>query len=454
MVDRLTEMLAGAAAQYADIRYETLHKTTISFGGRDLTELVSCTTDGFVVRVLDGGGMSSVAFTRPEDAPEALRTATINARLIGSRMREPVALAPADPTVADVRPQLDEHPNAVTLEEKLAMVREYNDIPLSHERIATTDLNYADVVRQKAFVSTEGARVAEELVTVRVNGTIVAEDGGLTQTVRVQFGGSDGFGRVRHRHDLVEARTAVALDLLKAEPVEAGTYGVVLDQSLAGVFAHEAFGHFSEADLIQDAPSMRERMQLGTKLGVEALAIVDDATAERQLGHYVYDDEGVAVRCTPLMQDGVLVGRLHSRRTAAAFGEPISGHCVAEDYRYGPLVRMGSIYIEPRNATLDDLLGELGDGIYALSPMGGQTSGESFTFGAQYGYLVRGGRRRQMLRDLNLSGNLYRTLESIRGIAGDLKLSETGGCGKGQLNIRSCNGGPHLLVDGIVIGGR
>lgn len=454
MIEDLKSMLADVDADYADARYETVRKTAIGYHGHELTELSASTTDGFVVRVLAGGGFSSVAFTRREDAPEAIGTAAMNARLIGGRLASPIRLAEAPAHRDRVSPELDEDPQSVPLEEKLALVQAYNAIPLAHERLATTDLSYADITRDKAFANTEGAEIEETLVTVRVTGSVIAEADGLTQTVRVHFGGSDGFGRMRDREALVEERTRIALDLLDARPVEPGTYSVIMDPALAGVFAHEAFGHFSEADLVQDAPSMRERMRLGAKLGTEGLSIVDDPTLVRQLGHYVYDDEGVTARRTPLMQDGVLVGRLHSRRTAADFEEPLTGHCVAEDYRYAPIVRMGTIFIEPRHATFDELLEELGDGVYVCNPMGGQTSGENFTFGAQYGYLVRNGRRQHMLRDLNLSGDLYRTLESIRRIGDDLKLSETGGCGKGQMNFRSCNGGPHVLADGIVIGGR
>jgi len=240
---------------------------------------------------------------------------------------------------------------------------------------------------------------------------------------------------------------------LKADPVRGGKYDVVLNPDLAGVFTHEAFGHFSEADLIEDTPSIRERMKLGEQLGSDVLNIVDDATIPRQLGFYHCDDEGVLVRKVQLMKDGVLTGRLHSRRTAASFGETLTGHAVAEDYRYPPIVRMGTIFIEPGKNSLYELLAELGDGLYILDAKGGQTAGENFTFGAQYAFLVRGGKIDKMVRDLNITGNLYRTLKNITAIGDDLELSQIGGCGKGQLNIRSCHGAPHILVRGLVVGG-
>jgi len=454
MFDRLQKLLGLARADYADLRYELVRETGIGFSGRELTGLSASSTDGYVWRVLKNGGWSAVAFTRPEDAERAARSAVENAELLARGGARPVRLAQSPPVQAEYHPALKEDPRTVSTEAKLDLTRLYNDIALGHPKVATTDTGYCDLSRDKFFVSTEGARLHEELVTVRINGEMVAKEGSLTQRVRFGFGGSDGMARLRNREAEMAERARTCVDLLKAEPVKGGEYRVVLDQSLAGVFTHEAFGHFSEADLVEDSPTMREKMHLGAELGSDILSITDDPTRPGQLGFYRYDDEGVAARPVALMRDGVLSGRLHSRRTAAEFGEPITGHCVAQDYRYAPIIRMGCIFIEPRDKSKDELLELLGDGLYLCNHMGGATSGENFTFGAQFGYEVKGGKPGRMLRDINISGNLYTTLKSISAVGNDLALSEIGGCGKQQMNHRSCYGGPHVLVDSVVVGGR
>jgi TldD protein len=446
-------MLSKAEADYADIRYEIKRETRIVFNGRELFHIGANSTDGFVLRILNRGGMSSVSFTRPEDAAAAVRTAEENASLVARHGRKPVLFKTADIIKDTFLPPLDEDPRLVPIDEKLEMTRRYNAIPLTQEKIATTTIAYNEIIREKHFASTEGSEIREDLITTSLSGMITSREGTLTQNVRVGTGGSYGFALLRGREDEFEKKTAIALDLLKAKPVSGGTYNAVLNHDLAGVFTHEAFGHFSEADLIEDSPTMRERMQLGACLGNEALSITDDPTRPRQLGFYCYDDEGIKARPVALMRQGVLSGRLHSRRTAAAFGEELTGHCIAEDYRFAPLVRMGTIFIEPGTNRLEDLLSMLGDGLYILDHKGGQTSGENFTFGAQYGYIVKDGRRGEMVRDINISGNLYHTLKNIAAVGNDLVLSQTGGCGKGQLNVRSCHGGPHILVNNVVIGG-
>jgi TldD protein len=453
MFETLRSVLSKATAEYADIRYEIKKETKIVFNGRELFHIGSNSTDGFVIRILKDGGLSSIAFTRPDDAETAIRTAEENSVLMAHYVKKPVQFAKIDTIKDTFLPDIDEDPRHVSIDEKLQLTRDYNSIALKHEKIAATNIIYNEVIREKYFMSTEGIEIREDLITTSLGGLITGKDGTITQNVRVAAGGSHGFSLLRNQEEEFEKKTEIALNLLHAAPVTGGTYNVVLNQDLAGVFAHEAFGHFSEADLIEDSPTMRERMKIGALIGNEVLTITDDPTIPRQLGFYGYDDEGVKARLTPLMKHGVLVGRLHSRRTAAAFGEGVTGHCVAEDYGYAPIIRMGNIFIEPGRNTFEELLSMLGDGLYILDHKGGQTSGENFTFGAQYGYIVKGGKKTAMIRDINISGNLYHTLKNITAAGNDLVLSKTGGCGKGQVNIRSCHGGPHILIQNVVIGG-
>ncbi len=453
MFETLRSMISKATAHYADIRYEIKKETRIVFNGKELFHIGSNSTDGFVVRILKDGGLSSIAFTRADDAATALRTVEENAALIAHHINKPVEFEKTEVVKDIFLPDIDEDPRHVSIDEKLRLTQNYNSIPFKYDKIITTNIYYSEVLREKYFVSTEGTEIREDLVTTALGGLITSKDGTLTQNVRIALGGSNGFALLRNQEEEFEKRTSIALDLLRATPVAGSTYNVILNQDLAGVFTHEAFGHFSEADLIEDSPTMRERMQIGDYLGNEVLNIIDDPTMPQQLGFYCYDDEGVKARPVQLMKQGILAGRLHSRRTAAAFGEGLTGHCVAEDYHYSPIVRMGNIFIEPGEKTFENLLSMLGDGLYILDHKGGQTSGENFTFGAQYGYVIRNGKIRAMIRDINIAGNLYHTLKNITAVGNDLVLSKTGGCGKGQLNIRSCHGGPHILINNVVIGG-
>lgn len=453
MLHDLKNIIGRVDADYADLRYENKNETRIAFHGKEMDQLSSNTTDGYVLRILKNGGFSAIAFTDLGEIDRAIVTASENAMISARYSNSANKLAPIKPRTDRFIPDLKEDPANISIDEKIDLIRSYNSIPLQQRNILTTYMEYLEVARHKYFASTDGLAIEEKLTVNRINGLVTSGNGSLMQNIRVGIGGSNGFACLRNQEDEFRERTALVLRLLDARPVQAGTYNVVLNQSLAGVFTHEAFGHFSEADLIQNNPSMRIKMQVGVKLGNDVLNIIDDPTIPDQLGFYKYDDEGVAALPTQLLKNGVLVGRLHSRSSASDFNETINGHCVAEDYRYAPIIRMGTIFIQPDTRSKDDLFNELDDGLYILDAKGGQTSGENFTFGAQYGYIVKNGKPGDMIRDINIAGNLYNTLQNIIMVANDLKLSRIGGCGKGQLNIRSCHGAPHVLVRDVVIGG-
>ena len=454
MFGKMKEVLKKVDADYADLRYEKKVEAGITFRTRDVTSLGKDHTDGFVLRVLKNGGFATVAFNDIKDADFAVRNAVTNAELCANKATKKVGFAKAPVVKDDVIPVLIEDPRKVSFDEKLDLMRKYNEILLSRDKVIATDLEYEEINRDKWFINTEGSEIHEELVSIRLGGMVTSSDGKQTQNLRIKSGGSNGFQNIRNLEKYFEGRSKIASDLLEAEAVKGGIYDCIIDPELAGVLTHEAFGHLSEADIIEYQPSLREKMKIGDKLGSDIVNITDDATIPNQLGYYKYDDEGVEVRKTSLMRKGVLTGRLHSRKTAFEFNEPVSGHMIAEDQRYAPIIRMVTIFIEPAENTKEDLFKALGNGLYLLEAKGGQTAGENFTFGASYGYVIEDGKIMKMLKDINISGNLFQTLKDITMIGDDLVLSKVGGCGKGQVNFRSCNGAPHIIVKNLNVGGK
>ena len=58
------------------------------------------------------------------------------------------------------------------------------------------------------------------------------------------------------------------------------------------------------------------------------------------------------------------------------------------------------------------------------------------------------------MRDVTLSGNVFKTLANIEAIGDDFHWDESGGCGKGgQSGLAVGCGGPSLRIKEVVIGG-
>ena len=70
-------------------------------------------------------------------------------------------------------------------------------------------------------------------------------------------------------------------------------------------------------------------------------------------------------------------------------GETPTGNARAIGYTFPPIVRMTNTIIEPGNATFEDLIGDIEEGVYARNWYGGMTSMEMFTFSAGEAYMIR-----------------------------------------------------------------
>jgi TldD protein len=223
---------------------------------------------------------------------------------------------------------------------------------------------------------------------------------------------------------------------------------------LAGVFIHEAFGHLSEADHVYENQQLRDIMVMGKRFGGPHINVVDGAAVPGLRGSYKYDDEGVPSTRTHLLKEGVLVGRLHSRETAATMEESPTGNARSITSQFPPIVRMTNTFIEPGSATLEDILSDIKDGLYVSNWYGGMTTMEQFTFSAGEAHVIRNGRIEELMRPVLLSGNLFITLENLDAIANDLDMNQGGGCGKGgQSPLPVSNGSPHIRIQKCLISG-
>jgi TldD protein len=197
-------------------------------------------------------------------------------------------------------------------------------------------------------------------------------------------------------------------------------------------------------------------MTLGRRFGKGILNVYDDGSIPNLRGTTLYDDEGTPARRNWLIRDGELVGRLHSRQTAAKMGESASGNARAINYRFPPIVRMTNTAIDNGATTFEDMIKDIELGVYACDAYGGQTQLENFSFSSGYAYMIRKGKIAEMVKDVILAGNLFTTLENIDAIGNDFKwLNTGGGCGKGnQFPLPVGMGAPHIRIQNVVIGGE
>lgn len=456
MKQKLTDAVSALSVDFMDIRLEERWETRISYKGNNLEELSRTKSSGGLVRVMDNGSWGIVSFTDQDRLEKSIFLAVRQAK-INKAGESRLANVPVIEDIVPAKMKTD--PRDIPLEEKADLMKSYNDRLMDHDHNPSSTLYYKDTTVKKYYRNSEGSYIEQERVDCGATFGAVARRDGNVQTSHDSFGGTNGWENVLNLDDLCEDLKERAISLLDAEPARGGKFDCVLDNRLTGTFIHEAFGHMSEADHMDDNETLKEIMVLGKEWGCNDLTVVDDGTEpDGHSGTNKYDDEGVPTQKTYLIKDGLLTGRLHSRETAGKLDEEASGNARAVDYRFEPIVRMTNTYIEPRDWTVDEMIKDIDHGYYVKGSRGGMTNLDMFTFSAGEAYRIENGELKEKVRDLTLTGNVFETMKSIDAIGNDLKMfgkGGRGGCGKsGQFPMPVGLGGPHIRIRNVIVGGR
>jgi len=448
----IADALKGHDADYIEVHFEESQSTDIVYRGGRLEEVNRAGTTGGNVRALIKGGWGFASFDRLDGLRDKVALVVKAARLAS---REPFKLFPTEPVVDTVVSQLKKDSTAMPVAAKKRLLDEYNDIILSSPKIQSARINYRDARRKVIFANSEGSYIEQAKLDLALRLTAIAREDNEVQQAGLSLGSSGEFSAVEGRHEQARETASRAAALLAAPQVRGGEYTVILDPILAGVFAHEAFGHLSESDFVYQNKELRKIMTLGKRFGGKQLNVVDDATIPNLRGSYKYDDEGMSATKAYLIREGILEGRLHSRETATKMGELPTGNARAINYLFPPIVRMSNTFIEPGSASFEEMIGDIKEGIYVKDWYGGTTSLEMFTFSAGEAYMIRQGKLAELLRPVVLTGNVFVTLGNIDAIGNDLQMNQGGGCGKGEQSpLPVSNGSPHIRIRHCVIGGR
>ncbi len=96
-----------------------------------------------------------------------------------------------------------------------------------------------------------------------------------------------------------------AVMLLDATPVEPGVYDVICSPEVAGLIAHEAFGHGVEMDMfVKNRAKAVE--YLNKPVASELVEMHDGALATEEVSSYLFDDEGTLGTDTTIIKNGYI----------------------------------------------------------------------------------------------------------------------------------------------------
>ena len=456
--DQVKDQILGLVQKYKPdvdffvIRLERSQGADIFLRSGKVETLSTGISIGGQVRACHRGGWGFASFNNLNSLEIKLKEAIAAAKWVGN---EETVLAEVDPVQVKVS-LIKENPYQIALIDKKNLCTHYTNILRSvSDRVVSTAVRYGDCTQQVILATSEGTIIEQEWADWELRCSAIARNGDVVQTGRETFGSRNSYTDFLNLEPQVIGAAQRAITALDLPIVQGNSYTVVIDPILAGLFVHEAFGHLSEADMLYENPDMLETMSIGRRFGSVDLQIFDGAAIAEHRGSYLYDDEGVPATTTQLIEDGVLVGRLHSRETAGKLGEKVTGNARCLDYHYPPIVRMTNTWIGRGKTPVGDLFNDISVGVYAKNWQGGMTNGEMFTFTAGEAWMIRNGEIAEPVKDVTLSGNVFETLKDIEAIGNDFAWDESGGCGKGgQSGLAVGCGSPSLRIRNAIVGGE
>lgn len=222
----------------------------------------------------------------------------------------------------------------------------------------------------------------------------------------------------------------MALDFLDASPVKSGEYEILLDSLVSADLLASISSIFSARAVQKNLSLLKGK--LGLKVASDKVTIVDDPFYKGGSGTSSFDGEGVATKYKEIIGGGELKTYLHNLRSAKKDGVGTTGNASRGSYKSTIGISASNLYFKPGSASIDDLTGEMKNGIHIVD-LDGMHSGFNpvsgdFSLPAK-GYLIENGKRKKAVNQITLSGNYYELLNNIKAVGKDLKFSMGGSTG-------------------------
>jgi len=456
-LNQMLNAMIPADADDADLYLQHSVSESLSLEEGRVKHVSASTAQGIGARVIKGE-VSGHAYTDSFDTA-ALMDAAKAARAIAQsgQNKSPLAVRPLSSPhrlYANTNPmqQMDMTQRKALLEHIDALARSLDT------RVQQVSASVSASFSQIHIIRMDGAHLSDERPLIRLNVSVVVEDGGKRETGSAGGGGRFDLTRLvdtQEAERLTHEAVRLALLNLDAQPAPAGPMPVVLGPGWPGILLHEAIGHGLEGDFNRKGTSVFAD-KLGQQVAAKGVTVVDDGTIADRRGSLNFDDEGVPTQRNVLIEDGILTGFMQDKQNARLMGVAPTGNGRRESYADPIQPRMTNTFMLAGKDKPEAILASLDDGIYAVNFGGGQvdiTSGK-FVFTTSEAYYVKNGEIQYPVKGATLIGMGHEVLQKVSMIGDDLALDPgVGTCGKGGQSVPVGVGLPTIRVDELTIGG-
>ena len=472
MADIALNAAKAKGATYADVRIGRYLNQVVATRDARVENVANSESYGLGVRVLANGSWGFAATNNMDNdsIAKAAELAVAIAKGNSKLMSEPVQLAPQK-GFGEVswKTPLEVNAFEVPIPQKVELLLSVNSEAIKGGAKFVSS-NLFMVNEQKYFASTDGSYVDQDIHRIWPNFTVTKIDAssGKFET-RNALSAPMGMGYeyltpkdsekikggpvtlYKKRYDMfedVKEATVHVSEKLKAKPVPAGKYDLVLDPSHLFLTIHESVGHPTELDRVLGYEANFAGTSFLTldkweskkfNFGSDQVDVIADKTEVGSLGAVGYDDEGVKCGKWDIIKKGILVNYQTIRDQAHILGlKESQGCCYADSWDSIQFQRMPNVSLAPDSTELTaaEMVKDVEKGIYMFGRNSYSIDQQryNFQFSAQLAYEIKEGKIVGMFKDAAYQSNTQEFWNACVKRCGksDYRLGGTFSDGKGQ----------------------
>ncbi|MCP4871934.1 MAG: TldD/PmbA family protein [Proteobacteria bacterium] len=294
----------------------------------------------------------------------------------------------------------------LTREVRTQWCQELADAASAHDDVISATSGVANAHGVSARVSSNGFEGASEGSSVWYGSEVTVSDGPTKRPEAWWWvGGSHLEGLPSPKETGAEALRRV-LARRGATKAPSSKTTMVVDPEAGASLMGRIFGAMSAGAIQQKRSYLAD--QLGKSITSDVLTLTDDPFRPRMGASRLWDGEGIATKKRTVIEGGVLktfyVDTYYGRKLG---WEPTTGS-------------PSNIVFEGGKGDLASMLGDVGEGLYVNSWLGGNanmTTGD-FSFGLR-GHVIRDGALAEPISEMNVTGNYAELLQKLVRVGDD-----------------------------------
>jgi PmbA protein len=378
----------STVSQSRDVQFE--------YRDGELEKVKDTTSQSLGIRIYADGRYSSHSTTdlnpdRLQDFVAEAVAITVALEPDEYRRITPEALFRDRPT--DQLDLVDTSVQALEREQRIAWCRSLDEMAHQHQQVISATSGIYDGTQRSASASSNGFLDEQQSTYCWFGASVTLRDQGDKRAEDGFYAGGAHVEDLPNPEDVGAKALARTVSRLGSEKGPTTRASMVVDARAAASLISRLLGPANARSVQQDRSFWAPL--IGEQAFSRSLTIVDDPLIVRGLASRRYDSEGISARSLPIVEQGVVrniyVDTYYGRKGDMT---PTTG---------SPSNRV----VMPGDKNLEELLSEVGDGVYVTSWLGGNADGTTgdFSLGLR-GHMIENGEIGRPVGEMNVTGNL------------------------------------------------